>query len=67
MSELGTFGRDVPFFVIVTLHVLWRELSLEINLLKLLTYLILTYLRKALCGTGAGKPMVESEFCTHIR
>ena len=62
----GGVEWDVLTIVILTLHLLWRELSLEINSLKLLTYLILTF-RNDLCGTGASKLTAESEPCTHIR
>ena len=59
MPELGRVGQDVFTIVMLTLHLLWRES-------KLLTYLLFTF-RNDLCGTGADKPTVESEPCTHIR
>ena len=61
MPELGIVGRDT-----FTASAVERTDRLEINSLKL-PYQPYTYLRNDLCGTGADKPNVESELCTHTR
>ena len=43
MPELGIVGWDVPSIVILTLHLLWRELITEDEFIKSHTYLY-TYL-----------------------
>ena len=62
MPEIGYFGAGCSF-----LCDSYTAFAVErIDHFAKVTYLPYTYLRKVLCGTGADKPTVESELCTHI-